>query len=144
MIEFDCRELEAYARELAVSANTGKTKLDRFLRGEGRKLQTQTKRMARKRVKRHEKPKAYRNAKRYTDTIRNGRVYDYRGAKAVRVYSYAPHAHLIEHGHRVVGRDHKTHGRVEGKRVFTDAGAAFESTFASDCEDFLDKVVKNL
>lgn len=57
----------------------------------------------------------------YIKSIKRGKVYDYNGAHAVRVYSAAPHAHLIEEGHRMVTHDGREVGFVPGHHVFETA-----------------------
>ena len=65
--------------------------------------------------------------------------------KAVRVYSYAPHAHLIEEGHRMVTHDGREVGFVKGHHVFEVAAKGFESEFYTDLDDFLSgEVVEKL
>ena len=66
-------------------------------------------------------------------------VYDYRGDKAIRVYSYAPHAHLIEDGHRMVTHDGREVGFVKGHHVFEVAAEGFEPEFYTDLDDMLDE-----
>lgn len=62
----------------------------------------------------------------------------------VRVYNDAPHAHLIENGHRLIlgGKFIKW---VPGKHVMEDAHQQFESEYAEDVEDDLaDFICKEL
>lgn len=66
-------------------------------------------------------------------------MYDYRGDKAIRVYSYAPHAHLIEDGHRMVTHDGREVGFVKGHHVFEVAAEGFEPEFYTDLDDMLDE-----
>ena len=118
----------------------------RFLQKEGSKLRSKTKAQARKLGKK---------TGNYLKSIKRGKVYKYRGDKAVRVYSYAPHAHLIEEGHQVVvahgnGPQVGTHdgrevGFVKGHHVFEVAAKGFESEFYTDLDDFLSgEVVEKL
>ena len=85
-----------------------------------------------------------RAAGQYHKSIKRGKVYDYNGAHAVRVYSTAPHAHLIEEGHRMVTHDGREVGFVPGHHVFETAGREFETQYLVDVEDFLDEEVRSL
>lgn len=106
---FDTRELYAYARELAQAARDAPKTQKKFMRKEGTKLLRQTKKEA-KRVK-------VRTGN-YKKSIKRGKVYEYDGAQAVRVYSTAPHAHLIEDGHRMVSHDGPGAGLCAGDAHF--------------------------
>ena len=59
--------------------------------------------------------------------------------QAVRVYSYAPHAHLIEEGHRLVTHDGREVGFVRGRHVFEVAAKEFEPEFYTDLDEMLDE-----
>lgn len=132
---FDARELQAYARELERARRDAPQVERKFLRQEGTKLLRRTKSEAR-RVK-------VRTGN-YKKSIKRGKVYDYDGAFAVRVYSTAPHAHLIEDGHRMVTHDGREVGFVQGMHVFEVAGKGFQTEFLADIDDMLGEVVKSL
>lgn len=131
----DARELEAFAKELERARRNAPQIEKKFLRQEGTKLLRRTKAEAR-RVK-------VRTGN-YKKSIKRGKVYDYDGAFAVRVYSTAPHAHLIEDGHRMVTHDGREVGFVQGMHVFEVAGKGFETEFLADIDDMLGEVVKSL
>ena len=59
-------------------------------------------------------------------------------------YCYAPHAHLIEEGHRMVTHDGRDVGFVRGHHVFETAARNFFPRFQADLEDFLDEAVRDL
>lgn len=132
---FDTRELEAYARELERTARDAPKTQKKFMRQEGSKLLRRTKKEA-KRVK-------VRTGN-YKKSIKRGKVYEYDGAQAIRVYSTAPHAHLIEDGHRMVTHDGLEAGFVPGMHVFEVSGKGFEPEFLADIDDMLDEAVKSL
>lgn len=132
---FDTRELDAYARELVQAARDAPKTQKKFMRKEGSKLLRRTKQEAR-RVK-------VRTGN-YKKSIKRGKVYEYDGAQAVRVYSTAPHAHLIEDGHRIVTHDGREVGFVQGMHIFEVSGKGFEPEFLADIDDMLDEVVKEL
>ena len=132
---FDTRELDAYARELERTARDAPKTQKKFMRQEGSKLLRRTKSEA-KRVK--------VKSGNYKKSIKRGKVYEYDGAQAIRVYSTAPHAHLIEDGHRMVTHDGKEVGFVPGMHVFEVAGKGFEPEYLADIDDMLDEAVSEL
>ena len=132
---FDTRELDAYARELERTARDAPQTQKKFMRQEGSKLLRRTKSEA-KRVK--------VKTGNYKKSIKRGKVYEYDGAQAIRVYSTAPHAHLIEDGHRMVTHDGREVGFVPGMHVFEVAGKGFEPEYLADIDDMLDEAVKEL
>lgn len=131
----DTRDLEAYAKELERCAKRAPKRQTQFLRQEGTKLKNKTKAGARKLGKK---------TGNYLKSIKRGKVYDYQGAQAVRVYSYAPHAHLVEDGHRMVTHDGREVGFVPGHHVFEVAAKDFEPQYYQDLDSFLDKEVEKL
>lgn len=77
-------------------------------------------------------------------SIKRGKVYKFsgNGADSVRVYSSAPHAHLLNNGHRKVSKSGKDIGGfVEGKHFFEKAKTEFESDFISDTQEFVEKAI---
>ena len=132
---FDTRELDAYARELERTARDAPKTQKKFMRQEGSKLLRRTKSEG-KRVK--------VKTGNYKKSIKRGKVYEYDGAQAIRVYSTAPHAHLIEDGHRMVTHDGREVGFVPGMHVFEVAGKGFEPEYLADIDDMLDEAVKEL
>ena len=132
---FDTRELDAYARELERTARESPKLQKKFMRQEGSKLLRRTKSES-KRVK--------VKTGNYKKSIKRGKVYEYDGAQAIRVYSTAPHAHLIEDGHRMVTHDGREVGFVPGMHVFEVAGKGFEPEYLADIDDMLDEAVKEL
>ena len=132
---FDVTELDTFARNMQRSAQQFHRKQKTFLRKEGTKLKSKTVSRART---------LGRKTGNYIKSIKRGKVYDYNGAHAVRVYSAAPHAHLIEEGHRMVTHDGREVGFVPGHHVFETAGGEFETQYLVDVEDFLDEEVRSL
>lgn len=134
-VVFDASELSQYAKDLKLAAKNTPNVTKSFLRKEGSKLLRQTKKDARS-VK--------NKTGKYPKSIKRGKVYDYQGAQAIRVYSNAPHAHLIENGHRMVTRDGREVGFVPGKHVFEKAGKAFEPAFVKDIDQLLEESLEKL
>ena len=129
---FDLSELASYGKDMRRIAEENPKKQRQFLQKEGNKLRSRTKAQARKLGKK---------TGNYLKSIKRGKVYDYRGDKAIRVYSYAPHAHLIENGHRMVTHDGREVGFVKGHHVFEVAAEDFEPVFYTDLDDFLSEEV---
>ncbi|MGL4796741.1 MAG: HK97 gp10 family phage protein [Paraclostridium sp.] len=118
--------------KLANSINNSKDAKE-FLRKSGNKLKNKTLNIAKVRVN--------ENTGNYLKSIKRGKVYDFKGDLAVRAYSTAPHAHLIEYGHIKKDRTGKEHGFQRGKHIFTTAAKDFEDEFYKDTEKFIDDVL---
>lgn len=132
---FDVTELDDFARSMQRTAQRLQKDQKPFMRKEGTKLKSKTLKKARTIGKK---------TGNYLKSIKRGKVYMYDGAQAVRVYSSAPHAHLIEEGHRMVTRDGREVGFVRGHHVFETAGKEFEPQYLMDIDDFLDEEVERL
>ena len=130
---FDVSELEDFARQMGKNADKFRKQPKPFLRKEGNKLKTKTVRGAKVLGKK---------TGNYLKSIKRGKVYEYDGAQAVRVYSTAPHAHLIEEGHRMVLHDGTEVGFVPGHHVFEVAAKGFEPQYLEDVDNMLDEAVK--
>lgn len=134
-VNFDVRELDEMATNMLILANRKCPKeYNKFLRKEGSKLARKTKQKARRKVGKKKEV--------YHKSIKRGKPYRYNSQeRAIRVYSSAPHAHLIEDGHRQVVNGVEV-GFVRGRKVFSDAKEEFEDTFFSDAEDFVEKLLE--
>lgn len=129
---FDGRQFQQFSRDLeAVGRAYGKSQ-KKFLRQEGSKLLRKTKARARA---------LGTKTGTYKKSIKRGKVYRYNGADAVRVYSSAPHAPLIEEGHRMVTHDGTEVGFVRGHHVFELAAKEFEGQFYTDLDEYLEEAV---
>ena len=62
-------------------------------------------------------------------------------SQAVRVYSSAHHAHLIENGYRLILPNGREWGFMPGKHVFEIAARNFEPQYYADLDDFLESAV---
>lgn len=82
----------------------------------------------------------------YHKSIKRGKVWVDKSTSEykVRVYTGAPHAHLIERGHRIVGKDGKEHGFKEGYHVFEKATNEVESQWTDIIEKEFDKIMRKL
>lgn len=130
---FDTVHLEELARDLS-RAGTGYAKKEKkFLQKEGTKLRRETAKDARR---------VGKKTGNYRKSIKRGKVYRYQGSQAVRVYSNAPHAHLIEDGHRMVTHDGREIGFVPGHHVFEESSRRFESQYYRDLDSFLEGAIE--
>ncbi len=81
----------------------------------------------------------------YFKRIKRGKLVKERdGSVRIRVYSNAPHAHLIEEGHKKWIHGVDTGEKVEGRKVFIRAARGFENDFAEVVEQTMDKILKKL
>lgn len=133
--DFDFSEFTDFENELLDLANNTTPKETRkHLMKEGLKLKRLTLKNAKQIIS---NPKTGN----YFKGIKRGKVYPYNGNLSVRVYNSAPHAHLIEYGHRQVTKDGKEVGFVQGKYIFEKSEKEFENTYYNDTEKFIDDVI---
>ena len=150
----DLSELDEFTDRLIQSSKEAKKTQRRFLQQQGNKLKRKTKAQARvSGIK--------TKTGNYMKGIKRGKVWSSRnGAQSVRVYSGAPHAHLIEEGHDQVVNPGKgkgngrgvrpgkgicrTVGHVEGREVFLKAGEAFEPEYERACEEAIDEMISKI
>lgn len=142
----DLSELEAFADELERASRRAPRHTKKFLQTQGNKLRKQTKARAMSVVgKGHKKPEKYKDSPHYVDTIKRGKPYNFlrSDVMAIRVYSSAPHAHLIEKGHKVI-----SHGKFvkfyHGEHIFEKTRLQFKPQFEAACEEFLDEVAREV
>lgn len=74
--------------------------------------------------------------------IKEGKIYDFDGGYSRRVYSSAPHGHLIEEGYRLV-KNGKELGRVKGKWILRDSANEFADEFEKNAETLLDELFED-
>lgn len=84
----------------------------------------------------------------YLKAIKKGKVFKSgTNELTVRVYpssKRAPHAHLIEKGHRIVTKDGREVGFKTGYHVFDKAGTEIDSQYTEIVEKELDKIFSTL
>ncbi len=143
-VEFDTTELDDFTKDLlSLARQKMPQEALKFMRTEQGKLRTRTRQKARSKVhkktgnlfKNIDRSKAYNNDG--GETL--GKVY-IRGGKGG-----APHAPLIEDSHRIVG--HAPGKKDTGKKskafkIMEEARKEFEPVFTQDCEDFVDRMLK--
>jgi len=75
--------------------------------------------------------------------FKKGKTYKYQGKDlSIRAYNSSPHAHLLDKGHRIVGRDGSEHGFKEGYHFMDKAKEAFEDGHYDSMQDFIDDMLK--
>lgn len=140
-------ELVDFTDQLVSVARSTPKLAKKFLLKEGTKLAQKTKARAKREVgTNHKKPAKYADSPHYVDTIKRGKFYFYRGSHlmAIRAYSTAPHAHLIEYGHLIKSHGESTGKFVPGKLIFDKTRREFASEYAADSEKFLDEALAEL
>lgn len=76
--------------------------------------------------------------------VKRGKPYLYKGeAWQIRVSNIAPHAHLIEHGHRFFAWGHESDKRqfVHGKHIAGKTNNAFQPVFVDLVDKFTDDLL---
>jgi hypothetical protein len=156
--EFDTTELDQFTKDLLDLARVKMPQESKkFVRKEQGKLRTRTRQKARSKVHKQtgllfaniDRSKVYDNG---DDIV--GKVY-IRGGK-----NGAPHAHLIEEGHQIVGpKTHKKGQKKSGKKrkyypkqstgdrakaykIMEEARDEFEPVFNQDAESFVDEMLR--
>ena len=95
----------------------------------------------RKKIVEKARTKVKKKTGNYIKGFKRGKVYKYNGNEdAVRVYNSAPHAHLIEYGHRMVTKSGKEVGFVKGYHVLDGIKEEFSEEFAKDIDEMLDNL----
>lgn len=137
---FDFKELANYEKKLLEVATVKMPRESRkFIGQEGTKLRKITVSTARAKVK--------KKTGNYFKSIKKGKPYIYKGngGYSVRVYNskkIAPHAHLIEDGHRIVNHEGQEVGYKPGLKVFDSSRREFENQFYGDIENFIDDMLE--
>ncbi len=139
-VEFDFHELTQFQKDVLKSANDNFPKeAQKFMRKTGNALA--------KGIKSGYDAKTGKKTGNLRRGVTRGRVYKWNGNEwQVRVYNKAPHAHLLEYGHRMINwRTGKQSARtpyVKGRHVVGTAANAFPATFNKMCEEFVDEFLK--
>ena len=113
----------------------------KFMRREGGRLATATRKLARSTV--HKKTGNYFKSIRGSKAWRNSRggygVYAY----ASRKNNLGNHAHLLEYGHDIWIKGHKLSKQTRDFRIFEKAAQGFDSKYFSDTEYFINRVIQS-
>ena len=141
MITFDFSELTEFQKDV--------TKLVNYkYPGKAKKLMNKAGTALRKIVKADYKAKTKKKTGLLHKSVSKGKPYQYGGTWQIRVFNKAPHAHLLEYGHRfrtIKRRGWKYTGLyVKGRHIIGDAAEAFTPEFNRMCEDFVDELIEDM
>jgi len=125
------RDLLSAAKDLENGRHAKK-----FLRKEGTKLKRENKKQA----KRAGIGKKTGN---FLKGFKRGKPYEFDSAMAIRAYNSAPHAHLLDLGHRIVDKNGEEFGFKEGSHFMEKAEEAFQDEYVGDCRSFIDDLLNN-
>ncbi len=130
-IEVDC---SSFIDGIELVKKAYPKKVEKFMLNEGNKLKRRTLKNVKKKVK--------KKTGNYEESIKRGKHYIYGGKSSVRVYSDAPHAHLIEYGH--VQQTRNGEKFVEGKHIIENSKKEFQPKYEQDTEKFFDGILDSL
>lgn len=137
--KIDCRELDAFAKQLEEIPKRKEKERKQFIRKQGSALRRATVKEANARVNKTAVVRARRNrpAGKFHTSIKRGRWYKYEGdADCIRVYSSDKIAHIIDRGWTPKLRNKRSGDPVAGKEVFDSAAHSFEPKFQLACDRF--------
>ena len=140
MISIDMHELTEFKARILKNAN------DQFPK-QARNFMTRIGNAFAKQVKAGYDAKTKKKTGNLRRGVKRGKSYKYNGNEwQVRVYNKAPHAHLLEYGHRfrtIKRRGWKYTGQyVKGRHVVGSAAAAFPPVFEKMCDEFVDELLQ--
>ncbi|WIF95125.1 HK97 gp10 family phage protein [Caminicella sporogenes] len=137
---FDFRELNKFEKDLLEAAQNIKNGkyVKKFLRKEGTKLNKENKKQAKA-------SKINKKTGNFMKGFKRGKPYKYRGTGdfAIRAYNNAPHAHLLNNGHRIVDKNNNERGFKKGEYFMEKAEKEFKGEFYDDCRKFIDEMLEN-
>lgn len=133
--------LDEFTKNIDMLINTFPVESKKLLRTMGNKAKQITARKA--------KTLVGKKTGNYYKSIKRGKVFrdPVTGEWTVRVYTsskIAPHAHLIENGHRIVDENGNETGFVEGKRVFPKTQTEIEADWYKLLDEEMYKLLKKL
>ena len=139
-VEIDFHELTEFQKDVMKSAN------DRFPK-QARNFMNRVGNALKSSIMAGYKAKTNRKTGNLRKGLKRGKSYKYNGNEwQVRVYNKAPHAHLLEYGHRfrtIKRRGWKYTGQyVKGRHVVGATAEAFPETYNRMCEEFVDKFLQ--
>ena len=141
MDTFDFSEITNFKKELMsdIAKNLPKD-AQKFLDKEKRKFLNEVKNTAQANVG--------KKTGNYHKSLKAGKTHYNKKSKDIyaKVYAdekIAPHAHLIENGHIIKGRDGIEKGFAPGKNIFKKAEMSFQATYERDATEFLEGYFKN-
>lgn len=137
-VEIDLRELDAFIKEL--------DNLQKLFPKQARQLIMKIGSKARTIVVKKAKQFVKKKSGNYLKSIKRGKPWEDKGTGEykIRVYTRAPHGHLIEKGHRIVSKDGKEHGFKEGYFVFDKAAKDIDKQWDEIVRKEFDKIMDKL
>ena len=137
-VGFDVSELDDFTRDLlSLAKDKLPNESKKFIRTEQGKFRTRVRRKTRESVK-MKTGTLYDSIDRSQVIVKQNGVYG-------NVHIGAPHAHLIEDGHRIVGHEPNkkdTGKKTKSYKIMENAKEEFNPIFVEDCEQFVDKMLK--
>lgn len=127
-------------KSLNEAAKAFPREIDIFLKREASKLRKLTLKLAEERIT--------SRSGNFVKSIKRGKPYDFNNARAIRAYSYAPHAHLIEDGHRIYIRRKKgapltpTDKTTRAFKIFESSRVSFLSQYVEDAQRLVEKMTE--
>jgi hypothetical protein len=136
--DIDTKGLDRFTKEL--------NDLERHFPKQAKQLLARSGSKARTIVSKKARQLVHKRTGNYYKSIKRGKVWvdNSTGEYKVRVYTGAPHGHLIEHGHRIVGKDGSEHGFQEGYHVFEKATREIDRDWTDMLETEFDKIMSKL
>lgn len=139
MIGFDYREMDDLVEMFDTLEREFPKETDKFLKKAGNKQAQWIKKGYRLQTK--------KRTGNLLKGVKTGKPYIYEGnSHQIRAYSKAPHAHLIESGHKMLDKYGKEvkHGKsfVKGRRVVETNRKAFESEFYKMADEWIDEFLE--
>lgn len=135
---FDVRDegLSEFERNLQFAIGNMPKETYAVLRKSGTRARTIVARYARKLVK--------KKTGNYHRRWKRGKVWREGMDYKIRIYNNAPHAHLLEDGHRIVGKDGSEHGFKPGYKVMDKANKELETQWDEILEKEMDKMLDKI
>ena len=132
VMSFDFSQITGYNRQILEGLRNSPKEFDRFLSSAAGQMRTFAKKTTRSATK--------KKTGNLLAGIDKGKPYEYQpGDHQVRVYNKAPHAWLVEHGHRIVIGKTDTGKRAEGRHPMGQAATGFAGWFEGRADDFVDR-----
>lgn len=137
-VEIDTRELDDFIKELEDLEKLFPKQARKLIMRIGSKARTIVRKKARQLVRKH--------TGNYYKSIKRGKPWEDKRTDEykIRVYTRAPHGHLIEYGHRIVGKDGSEHGFKEGYFVFDKAAKEIDEQWQDIATKEFDKIMGKL
>ena len=141
MITFDFSELTDFKSDVLKLVNNKYP-------GKAKKLMNKAGMALKRKVKADYTAKTGKKTGLLRKSLTKGKAYKYGSTWQVRVFNTAPHAHLLEYGHRfrtIKRRGWKFTGLyVKGRHVLGDAAEDFTPEFNRICEQFVDELIADM